>query len=320
MKRHLNIVVTCTKRKTCPVDRELKLGTINGRTVNELCSRWVERLRSNPASRVEAEFLYAGDQWKIAATLPDVAAVGQMQARLWVCSAGYGLIPASASIQPYSATFSPRHPDSIQQRKVGAGHEFLANWWSELATWEGPVAGEPRTLQSLVDNDPKAPLIVVASPVYLAAMRADLDAAVIRLAHSDLLTIISAGAADIGTLQRNVLPCDGRLQAILGGALMSLNVRVARRLLESPLRWPLRCSQVATTFDALLQDCPDLVRYDRSPLSDTEVREFILKHLILNPNQRHSPLLRRLRDEGNACEQKRFRALFQETQEAIGVK
>ncbi len=320
MTRHLNIVVTCTKRKTCPVDRELKLGSVNGSTVNQVCRRWIERLRSNSSSRVEAEFLYSGDQWKIAASLPQVAAMSHMQARLWVCSAGYGLIPATASVQPYSATFSQRHPDSIRQRQVGEGAGLLSDWWSALATWEGPAVGEPRTLQTLVERDPKAPLIVVASPVYLAAMRADLDAAVIRLANSDLLTIISAGVTDIGSLQRNVLPCDGRLQAVLGGALMSLNVRVARRLLESPVRWPLRCSQAATIFNALLQECPELVRYDRSPMSDTEVREFIHQHLMLDPSQRHSPLLRRLRDDGNACEQKRFRALFQETLEAIGVR
>jgi len=287
--------------------------------VSEVCSHWIERLESRLSSNVEAEFLYCGDQWKIAAALPTVAASGGIDARLWVCSAGYGLIPVSASVQPYSATFSARHPDSVRQRFIGTGKTPLSDWWNALSVWEGPARGEPRTIQQLVEVDPRTPLIVVASPVYLSAMRADLHAAVSRLSSPDLLTIISAGSAEIGSLHCNILPCDGRLQSILGGALMSLNTRVARRLLESPIEWPLRCSEAAKTFAVMMKKCPVAVSYDRKPMSDTEVRDFILKHLSVDPGLKHSPLLRLLRDEGKACEQKRFRALFFETQEAINV-
>lgn len=319
MKRHLNIVVTCTKRKTCPVVRSLTLGSVTGKTVGEVCRRWIERLQFSPSSTLEAEFLYCGDQWKIAAELPNVAALSGVDARLWVCSAGYGLIPVSASVRPYSATFSARHADSVQLRLVKTG-SHLSDWWKELSAWEGPARGEPRTIKALVETDPRVPLIVVASPVYLSAIRADLDEAVIRLSNPDLLTIISAGSAQIGSVQRNILPCDGRLQSVLGGALMSLNTRVARRLLESPIEWPLRCSEAAKMFSAMMKKCPSAVHYDRMPMSDAEVRDFILKHLSVDPSKRHSPLLRLLRDEGKACEQKRFRALFLETQEANDVK
>src|SRR5258707_1212852 len=77
---------------------------------------WVERLASEvntPA--VRAVDLYAGEHWRVAASLPDLvidAATGT-DARLWACSAGYGLIPAHAMVRPYAATLSPGHADSV---------------------------------------------------------------------------------------------------------------------------------------------------------------------------------------------------------------
>ena len=57
--------------------------------------------------------------------------------------------------------------------------------------------------------------------------------------------------------------------------------------------------------------------YDRKPLTDEEVKRFIRGKLRANPKARHSPLLRSLRESGQACEQKRFKNLFLEVQEEI---
>ena len=49
-------------------------------------------------------------------------------------------------------------------------------------------------------------------------------------------------------------------------------------------------------------------------MSDDDVRHFLLSELLANSELRHTPLLRKLRDQGFACEQRRFATLFHEIQ------
>jgi hypothetical protein len=57
-----------------------------------------------------------------------------------------------------------------------------------------------------------------------------------------------------------------------------------------------------------------LEQFNREPLTDEAVRQYIRVAMKKNPSVRHTPLLRQLRAAGNACEQSRFRSLFQEIQ------
>ena len=66
-----------------------------------------------------------------------------------------------------------------------------------------------------------------------------------------------------------------------------------------------------------------LRRRTRSPMNDDEVRSFI-KHEITkirssSQKARHTPLLRKLRDQGKACEQSRFRRLFAAVKDEINA-
>ena len=306
----IHIIVTCTKRKSRPVPRELQLGTVPGRSVHKVSATWLERLQSNRLPLMLASELYAGDQWQIAKSLPEVAYDNGIDACLWICSAGYGLVPASAMIHPYSATFSASHPDSVRRLEHGNGLA-IATWWERLMEWRGPVPSACRSLTELARRYPSRPILVVASPVYLGAMRTDLEAAASALESSDLLTIVSAGSERRGPLAKNILPCDSRLQPVLGGALMSLNVRVARKLLADAGQQPLRCQELAVEFEKLLYRQPDRVTFRRATMTDLQVRTFIQDELKRDNGARPSPLLRRLRDLGRACEQKRFRLIFE---------
>jgi hypothetical protein len=124
------------------------------------------------------------------------------------------------------------------------------------------------------------------------------------------MSIISAGTRRLDGLQENLVACDARLQSLVGGARRSLNIRLTRHLLQN----------LGSTLPALdvlnalcsdwLASAPDLQRYDRRPRSDQQVRRFIARTLQREPSLRPTPLLRRLRDEGYACEYGRFMKLF----------
>jgi len=311
----LHILTTCTKRKRLPVASALQFRRVKGRTIEQIAAQWTESLGSATSPVASAEQLYVGDQWQIACELPRVARSRSICARLWVCSAGYGLIPSTATLHGYSATFSSGHPDSVHRRLGDRRSEVLSIWWNEIARWSGPAPGEPRTIAELSHRFPNVPLLVVASPAYLQAIKDDLELSRQALADPELLMIISAGSGVGGVFSRHILPCDSRLQTVLGGSLMSLNARVARRLLENAEPDALVYTQLRKKLDALMEGRVRGLPLLRKPVTDAGIERFILKAYFKNPHVTHSNLLRKLRDSGRACEQKRFRRIFEHVTE-----
>jgi hypothetical protein len=121
--------------------------------------------------------------------------------RVWICSAGYGLVPLASRLAPYSATFGMGHPDSIcGGKRAAAAREMIRIWWGLLGAWEGPAPGSPRTIADLARTSPRCPLVVVASENYLDAVRTDLGEAVQHLVDAQQLSIISAGSRPQGDL------------------------------------------------------------------------------------------------------------------------
>ena len=122
------------------------------------------------------------------------------------------------------------------------------------------------------------------------------------------LSVICTGASRT-TLSEHLLPGDARLQHVLGGTRQALNVRVLAHLLREH-HGPLTHDAASDALDHLLSRQPALVRHDRRRCSDAEVADFIRTRLQTDPSLSHSRLLREFRDDGNACEQSRFAALF----------
>jgi hypothetical protein len=147
----------------------------------------------------------------------------------------------------------------------------------------------------------------VLSAPYLAACRADVLAAAARLREPDQLSVISAGTRPDSELADLILPTDARLQHVLGGTRATVNVRTAEYLLAAGLA---DHAAMRDHLTRLLAAQPPLTRYDRQPMTDTEVREFIREHLRVDPAAGHTRLLRVLRGSGRACEQGRFAGLF----------
>ena len=260
--------------------------------------------------------LYSGDHWSIARELDGYRASGRGKVRVWVASAGYGLLGLHHQIQPYSATFSIQHPDSVVTPTHGlTSVESQRRWWQGLSCWCGPILGQPRSLVDLAAHWPRSPLIVAASETYLHALSDDLRAARERLADPKWLSVISAGSRRLDGLTEHLVPCDARLETLVGGARRSLNVRLARHALVQITREPLTLPVLREKFAAWLAQAPEIRTHDRNPLSDQQVQTFIRKSLRREPQLRGTPLLRRLRDAGLACEYTRFMTLFRTVRE-----
>lgn len=296
----IHVVVTCSHRKTRPVPAGLQLRYVTAVRAETRARKWITRLASDPTTAVPASSLYAGAHWDIARRLP-VHATASRQVKVWVCSAGYGLIPADAPIRPYSATFAAGHPDSVPGGRLAA-----VDWWAALSGWTGPTPA-PRSLTALAAQDPTSRLLLVLSASYLAACRGDVLGAVGALADSSRLSVVSAGTRTDPDLTEFLLPADARLEHVLGGARQSLNVRIAEHLFASG---DYEHAAMHDRLTRLLAEQPPPRRFARRGMTDDEVRVFVRGRLEQDADITPTRLLRELRNFERACEQHRFADLF----------
>lgn len=314
----LNIIVTCTKKKSVCPDAQTCLYDVPGDDVRTLVPAWIKRLKGYKGQRIRAIDLYQGDHWQVAKSLVGIAnPFGK--SRLWVCSAGYGLIPADCLIAPYSATFSSGHPDSVPDR-LKNGPRDLVQWWRAVSKWSGPDPKEPRTIAEIALQFPKSRILVAASNSYLQTMLEDLEIARNTLVKENHLVLFSGTGKVPKELSENLVDSDARMQGFFGGALMSLNVRTLGWAIENSKDTELSPELIRKAISKKISKLTPRERINRTPLTDVEVGEFIERQ-----HQRGHPLvatslLNLLRSTGFACEQKRFRKLLLQTREAINGK
>ncbi|GAA2737970.1 hypothetical protein GCM10010439_70120 [Actinocorallia aurantiaca] len=298
----VHIVVTCTNRKRVRVPSHLQVRDLQKSDVARRSRAWIKRLSDAPTVALAKE-LYAGEHWQIARGLAErVGAHG----RLWVSSAGYGLISADAPLAPYGATFALGQDDSVADDLVG-----VRAWWEGLAQWEGPEPGQPRSISALAAREPDSVIIAVLSDPYVRACALDLRDAEKQLSDADSLSVVGP-AGRCHEVDDMVVPVTAALRSAVGGSLLSLNVRAAADVIDAcqrvgdPLKRPFLKKLMQSAHEAapVIEARPAGAR-----LTDDQVRDFIFKHVAFGPTSA-TKLLRALRDAGLSCEQSRFRQLF----------
>ena len=306
MAHRIHVIVTCTQSKRVAPAPELLVRNLPQQSsVQKRCSDWTRRLAKSTEPATPARDLYCGDHWSVALDLEKPTATGKVQ--LWIISAGHGLVRADDEIQSYGAAFATGGEDS-----VASGKEGVSEWWRVLTNGNlAPAKKGPQSLRALASGDRGSSILIAASPSYLAAVGEDIAAAAKCLSDPDRMIIVSAGGrADSGILAPYLLRVDARLQQTLGGAMQSLNVRIARDLLRRRRKPGLSLASARRTYDRIQSDLAEYKYPERQPLTDREVLSFIEGELRKNPDATRSRLLRQLRDSGKACEQHRFSKIF----------
>jgi hypothetical protein len=299
----VHLVVTCANRKTRPIPSPLRLRQIAGLPPAARATAWVDQLEGSPEPTLPARNLYAGEHWHVVRGLEQTATAAGLNATLWVCSAGYGLVAADAFLRPYAATFTTGHLDSVSTNPRDG-----AAWWTALAAWPGPEPNAPRTLRELARREPNAVFLLALSSVYLGACVEDVQHAAAELVSPEHLTIISAGTAPRGQLGPHLVPADARFQSMLGGTRQALNVRILAHVLRRPSLLTQR--RISETLEGWLKIAPPLVKHERLPRTDAQIAGFIRRRLATEPGVTASRLLREFRDLDFACEQRRFSSIY----------
>ncbi len=306
MGRAVNLVVSCTNRKRYETASGLAAHELVGADARARLQTWKKHLSNAREEKYPAVDLYMGEHWSVVRDTPGSAGNRGWDVRLWVCSAGYGLIRPGVRINSYQVTFATGTRDSVTAWESNAAQ----TWWKGVCSYTIPgEKGLPRSLAKLALAYPRTPMIVALSADYLHAVEEDLLAVLSHEYFRRHLAVISCGTkAHSSHWQSNLLPCDGSLSASLGGTFTSLNARVARSLLESPAPPDPTVDYWAGLVRSLERRM--IERPSRSPQSDAAVSEFIQNALKDIPTASRSKLLAQFRATGKACEQKRFGELF----------
>lgn len=295
-KQKVNVIVPCTDRKTAEVEELAYIRQVTSRNLESRVEEWFNHLTQVKNGKRAAIKMYSGSAWTPVLGIskwPDI--------NIWIISAGYGLLHHSDEIVPYAATFSHQHPDSVSLHNKFS----TSDWWMACCK-NNNTRSTVKTISELAKQNPDVPIIVAVSKSYLDAVQADLCTARGFLVNSSLLSIISVGSNKFGPLANNLLPCDTRMEKLLGLGRSSLNTRILGDILnnhDAEFEFKSLTSRIigqqlnqsTTTYPV------------RSRMTDKEVVDFIAESLS---TQSFTFTLKQLRDSGRACEYKRFKALF----------
>ncbi len=103
----VNLVVSCSNRKRYGTAPGLAAHELVGSDVRVRLQTWKKRLKTVKAEKYPAEDLYKGEHWSVVRDIQSNAMSRGWNVRLWICSAGYGLIRPSTRIHSYQVTFAP---------------------------------------------------------------------------------------------------------------------------------------------------------------------------------------------------------------------
>ena len=262
---------------------------------------WWRNAIEKQVPTTEARDCYAGDAWCQAIATEKVS---PSRSKLWVISAGLGLLSADEAISNYSATFVNNEPDSVAPDLSGK-----TDWWNLLVEWRRELTGIG-CITDLAIANPKSVFIVSISSSYFSVVKDDLISARKALASPDQLLVISAGTRPVTALGNSLLPIDARFENLVGGARATLNARMLRHIVEENRHGRIRASQISEYLSAIATTLDSPRSFERRPLADKQIATFIQKQSRSVPRFSASALLRILRDHGLACEQKRFNRIY----------
>lgn len=296
-KQRTDVVITiCTFRKRARPQFGSTPAALSIDTQDIVLAAWIERVRTLPVDTA-AGVLYAGRGFSLAAQAAKIA-----EAKLYVLSAGLGLVPADRRVPLYGLTVSAGHSESVAARVTG---DF------DAAAWFSGLLSSPLSDQWVDAIGPTSGRILVALTRPYAQMVGDSLSALgpevlarLRIFGVSLAAVLPAA------LHPALAPYDGRLDTILPGTRADFSQRALHHFVglvagKSEQERDADYGAVASALEKVT--APN--RPNRPRRTDAEILEMI--SVRLHSQQGIARILRALRDEeGIACEQSRFSRLY----------
>jgi hypothetical protein len=312
MSTSLHVIASCADRKRSGFGEEILLRRFNAASQDARARNWWQALTGGeqPLAAVD---LYVGPYWATVRSLRETAAADRFALDLWVASAGYGLLHSSTKVRPYSATFARNQPDSVVRHDDRSRGIEARGWWKTLGALSVPGSRRPRRIATLAKSDPRARFLVIGSPGYVAAIEDDLVEALKHLKRPNQLVIVSGAPGPQAEELRDVwVESNARLLQRVKGSLPALHARVAKRILDETPQHGFDAAELRARWAEIAKRSRITMKPQRTVTTDEDVKKFIRDALRDNPAGKQTRLLHDFRAAGRACEQKRFKGLFED--------
>lgn len=319
-----HLFVTCVSQKSSKNLESINDKDILQGTPEDVFIQWEEKLRKSKFDKIRAGELYKGDLWNKYLTLYDCVKVRFPESKLWIISAGQGLINHDTMIIPYAATFQDGKgiSDSIFSKvnheivtKTGKKN-ILSKWWKLCQS----MHGTPSISELIGQSKEEDRFLFVLGKEYLLSLMPEIQESINAVPNKEKIIIISNSRKDSHTkaLGENLLYNSPDFRNLPGTNSVTINAAIALDLIKN---FPLESTNwQRKTLNAYLIDRAKELDYklltQRQKSTDVEIKDFILEHLK-DSEKSASELHRIFHGSGRACEQKRFSILYREIVEYL---
>ena len=298
------VITNCTNRKRGNNNKELCVSALTGHTVEDVVDQWVGRISCAPEKQ-RAIDLYCGRTITEAKQAADIAG-----GRLFILSAGLGLVNRQARIPNYDLSVTGNSDANILQH---LSHELLSpeDWWSLLTR----RLGQEQPLKQLLESSLDLTVILSISHVYLEMLSNEIISLKPGLRRRLRILCHYTEEKIRPDVIDSVMPYDARFDgpdSPRPGTKSDFAQRAAFHFVSEVLSQNPRGSaeEHRTTVEQFLRDARQPVRHNRRKVEDFQVKQMI-KTYWSDVDGASGKMLRLLRDrEQVACEQSRFRLLF----------
>jgi len=299
-----SIMIPCTDKKSIQPSDLLRARNLAPAGVDDLAKVWVNNVESDYNKKI-SESVYNGRSFSEALKAKEI-----LNANFYIISAGLGLISSDHLIPAYNLTVSRGSPDCVLS-KISCNQHGPSEWWKALQRHKK----NSLSISECFNCSNSDVILLVLSANYA------------QLIYSELVKLKSEAIKKIrifgfnierylpNCLQENVLPYDLRFNgpdSPLRGTQSDFGSRCLHHFSQ--------CLSKGKIGGTLLSDDKLKVqsiitgwRYPNKTInekkSDVEIGEFILINWTVTMG-RKSKMLKLLRSSGFACEQSRFKHLF----------
>ena len=300
------VIVPCSDRKLHRPAANLVAQNLTPGPLGDVASEWAIKVLG-AGNRIRSANLYGGRSFREAQK-----AANGLNAGLWIISAGLGLISGNSTVPSYSLTVSPSSKDFVGD-KVLESEWAPSNWWEHLK--KNNVSNT--NFSDLFSTDEDQLVLLSLSKNYVQMIADDLN----RLNSCALnrLRIFGYGLKPHlpSRIRPSLMPYDNRLDGLdspINGTRSDFGARALYHFSQSLLTGQFKGDSSKNDAFAVLESLEGWARPSipkRVQKSDDDIIDLIRQNWTSVRGQ-SGLMLRFLRDRlGVACEQGRFRSLFQ---------
>ncbi|MGC1301462.1 MAG: hypothetical protein WA840_03715 [Caulobacteraceae bacterium] len=288
------LVTICAQQKRYKPSPDATPIALKTAPLSAVARQWRGIIRSRQTVAPAAD-LYAGRAFGLAR---DTAQ--RLGYRLYVISAGLGLVAGSTQSPAYGLTVTPNAPESIQAKVQGA---FTSDrWFGEM------LAGPRSAGWSEVLSEGHGLVLIALTRPYAEMVGPSL--ANLPKHHLGRVKLFGAGLDAVlpKALHASIAPYDDRLDTIFPGTRSDFAQRAMVHYAEH-IAQGAAGSEADDLLNGILAQVDRPIRTVRQSATDSDLLALIKTRLT--PKASASRLLRQLRDyDAIACEQGRFARLF----------